>query len=267
MNIDLIEPVQAVLEEVRSVTGKDLEFIARDELPAYARIKMARKDMPSHLVYYRKKHDEIINHLIVHECGHILRTFRCPEDRRLVPFSDRQTMRAALSQIEGEITAVAGSIPGDQLASAVGFWYSGIILQLTNLPPDIMIEKWIHDRFPSLRPIQLKSLQRQHAEAVAVLGEAATSMTPRTILFASNVMNYAFFRVLGLHIGRNFVREYNQTPYLGRGKELAAMTGRDYADSHEGDNLMIDRWAKFLNMTGWFQWRDFEDLPPDYEQH
>jgi hypothetical protein len=29
-------------------------------------------------------------------------------------------------------------------------------------------------------------------------------------------------------------------------------------------NLMIDRWAAFLNISNWFQWRGFEDVPPDY---
>jgi len=59
-----------------------------------------------------------------------------------------------------------------------------------------------------LRPLQLKSLKKQHSESVAGLAETVSRMTPHTILFASNVMNYAFFRILGLHTGQNFVREY-----------------------------------------------------------
>jgi hypothetical protein len=27
---------------------------------------------------------------------------------------------------------------------------------------------------------------------------------------------------------------------------------------------MIDRWAAFLNLTHWFAWRGFEDVPPGY---
>jgi hypothetical protein len=43
-------------------------------------------------------------------------------------------------------------------------------------------------------------------------------------------MNYAFFRLLGLHIGQNLVREYSATNYLIKGKELAATTAKDYED-------------------------------------
>jgi hypothetical protein len=79
-------------------------------------------------------------------------------------------------------------------------------------------------------------------------------------------MNYAFLRILGLHIGRNFVREYSATGYLSKGKELASVTEKDYEDSHESDNLMIERWAAFVNISGWFKWRGFEDVPPGYSR-
>jgi hypothetical protein len=44
------------------------------------------------------------------------------------------------------------------------------------------------------------------------------------------------------------------------------MTERNYTDSHEGDNVMIDRWAAFVNISDWFKWRGFEDIPPNYLQ-
>jgi len=222
--------------------------------------------MPSHLIYYKKKHDEIINHLIVHECGHLFRIFKCPENQRLMPYSDQHIKYNALKTIENEIMALTDFLSEDQIAHIIDLWYNGLIRQVTNLPPDIMIEKWIYDQFPTLRPLQLKSVKKQHAESVAGLTETVQRMTPHTILNASNVMNYAFFRILGLHIGQNFVREYSTTRYIGKGKELASITERNYTDSHEGDNMMIDKWAAFVNIPEWFKWRGFEDVPQDYGQ-
>ncbi len=264
MDIRFIDPVPSVLEEVRRVTGKGIEFIQKENLSTYAALKMARKNMPAHLIYYKKEHDELINHLIVHECGHLFRIFKCPENQRLMPYSDQQIKYEALKQIENEITALANVLTEDQISQVINLWYEGLIRQVTNLPPDIMIEKWIHDQFPPLRPLQLKSLKKQHSESVAGLTETVRRMTPPTILFASNVMNYAFFKILGLHIGQNYVREYSATSYLSRGKELTAITSRDYRDSHEDDNLMIDKWAAFLNISNWFKWRGFEEIPQDY---
>jgi hypothetical protein len=266
MDIQFIDPVPAVLEEVKNATGKGIEFIPKENLATYAALKMARKNMPSHLIYYKKEHDEIINHLIVHECGHLFRIFKCPENQRLMPYSDQKIKYNALKTIENEITALTNVLTEDQIAQVINLWYDGLIRQVTNLPPDIMIEKWIYDQFPTLRPLQLKSLKKQHSESVAGLTETVHRMTPHTILFASNVMNYAFFRILGLHIGQNFVREYSSTRYIGKGKELTSITERDYTDSHEGDNVMIDKWAAFVNISDWFKWRGFEDVPSDYGQ-
>jgi hypothetical protein len=266
MDIQFIDPVPAVLEEVKNATGKGIEFIPKENLTTYAALKMARKDMPSHLIYYKKKHDEIINHLIVHECGHLFRIFKCPENQRLMPYSDQQIKYNALKTIENEIMALTDILSEDQITHIIEIWYNGLIRQVTNLPPDIMIEKWIYDQFPILRPLQLKSLKKQHSESMAGLAETSHRVTPHTILFASNVMNYAFFRILGLHVGQNFVREYSSTRYIGKGKELASITERNYTDSHEGDNVMIDKWAAFVNISDWFKWRGFEDVPPNYLQ-
>jgi hypothetical protein len=29
---------------------------------------------------------------------------------------------------------------------------------------------------------------------------------------------------------------------------------------------MIDKWAAFVNISDWFKWRGFEDVPPNYGQ-
>ncbi len=266
MDIQFIDPVPAVLEEVKNATGKGIEFIPTENLTTYAALKMARKDMPSHVIYYKKEHDEIINHLIVHECGHLFRIFKCPENQRLMPYSDPRIKHNALKTIESEIMALTDILSQDQIAHVIDIWYNGLIRQVTNLPPDIMIEKWIYDQFPPLRPLQLKSLKKQHSESITGLTETVHRTTPHTILSATNVMNYAFFRILGLHVGRNFVREYSSTHYIGKGKELASLTEKNYTDSHEGDNVMIDKWAAFVNISDWFKWRGFEDVPPNYLQ-
>lgn len=265
MDIQFIDLVPVVLEEVKNATGKGVEFVQKEELVTYASLKMAREHMPSHIIYYKKEHDEINNHLIVHECGHLLRTFRCPKNQRLIPYSDQQIKYNALREIENEIMALTKILSDDRLAHIIDLWYKGLIQQVTNFPPDIMIEKWIYDRFPKLRPLQLKSLNKQLAQSVSGLTETVRKITPPTILFASNVMSYAFFRILGFHIGQNFIRRYSATHYIHKGKVLASMTENDYTDSHEGDNIMIDKWADFLHISNWFEWRGFEEIPPDYE--
>jgi len=181
-------------------------------------------------------------------------------------YSTDQMKNNALKKIDNEIQALSGILSADQIGHYTNLLYTGLILQLSNLPPDIMIEKWIYDRYPSLRPLQLKSLNKQLKDSVAGLTEEIRKITLPTILQASNIMNYAFFHILGLHIGLDFTRHYSASPYVEKGEELAAITENNYADSHEGDNMMIDEWAAFVNISDWFKWRGFEDVPADYGQ-
>ena len=103
MSLDLIAPVKEILDKVKQTTAKEIQFVEKDDLTTYAALKMARKDMPSHLMFYKKEHDEIINHLIAHECGHVLRIFSVSEENRLIPKTNDQIKLNALTEIEPEI--------------------------------------------------------------------------------------------------------------------------------------------------------------------
>ncbi len=264
MDIHLIDAVHVILDRVKEETGKSVEFIKKNDLNTLATVKIARRDMPSHLVFYRKTHDNIINHLIAHECGHILRMFAVSEEKRLIPYSNDMLKLKALEQIENEINSLSKILPFEQLSQIVNLWYTGIIRQVTNQPPDVMIERWLYDDYPSLRPYQKKSIEKQLEEGLSGLKDAAKKIIPKTILEASNIMNYAFFRLLGLHFGTNFIRPYNNTPYVNRGKELAAVIEKEYINTYEGDIQMANRWAQLLGLADWFKWRYFEDIPDNY---
>ncbi len=49
---------------------------------------------------------------------------------------------------------------------------SFLIRQVTNHPPDIMIEKWLYNDYPELRPYQKKSIEKQLNESVAGLKDS-----------------------------------------------------------------------------------------------
>lgn len=264
MNIHLIDTVHEILDKVKEETGKSVEFIEKNDLTTFAAVKMARRNMPSHMVLYRTQHDELINHLVAHECGHLLRMFAVPEERRLTPHTDDTLKLKALEKIENEITALSKTIPLEKLSGILNLWYTGIVRQVTNQPPDIMIERWLYDDYPALRPYQKKSIEKQLSQGIEGLNAAVSSITPRTILEASNVMNYAFFRMLGLHFGTNFIRPYNNTQYVNRGKELAAIIEKEYINTYEGDIQMANRWAQLLGLADWFKWRGFEEIPEGY---
>jgi hypothetical protein len=266
MGLQLTKPVHRILEKVKEVTNKNIEFIEKNDLTTYAAIKMARRNMPAHLIFHKREHNELVGHLIAHECGHILRMFAAPEEKRLIPMSNRATKTEALKEIEEDITRMSTFLPFDRLAQIINLWVDGTIRQVTNFPPDIMIEKWLYDEFPELRRCQLESIKKQHQEALSGLKDEVKKITPSKIYDVSNIMNYAFFRIVGYHIKTNFLAPYNQTSFAGRGKELAEYTDKTYLNTYEGDIAMINHWAQYLSLSNWFVWTSFENVPDNYLQ-
>jgi len=232
-------------------------------MSVFAAVKIARRSMPAHIIFYRRQHDEIINHLVAHECGHILRIFGVPEDNRKIPARSRDD-RAVLKEIEGDLKRISAIIPMEELVQVVNTWRNGLVMQLTSYPPDIMIEKWIYDGYAELRPYQLRCLEGQKDQALSGLSRNIQMITPIKIYNASNIMNYAFFSILGEHIGFDLAKPYRNTQFSKKGKQLKKLTIKDYLNTYEGDIDMINRWAEFLRLSKWFEWVSFEDVPGDY---
>jgi hypothetical protein len=264
MSLDLVTDVKLILAEVEDISHKRIEFIEKEYLPTYAGVKIARKNMPAHLIYYKREHGPIINHLIAHECGHIIRIYQAPEEKRVIPSTDDKIKLNALQEIEEDIAKISKKIPFEKLSRIVNVWYDGLVRQLTNYPPDIMIEKWLYDKYPGLRPYQLESIQKQHKDALVGLSDEVRELTPRKIYDASNVMNYAFFRILGLYLGVNFSKPFYDSGFVDKGKVLAKLTEENYHNDFDGDVEMVNKWTAFFELGEWYAWAAFENVPQDY---
>ncbi|MCX5977801.1 MAG: hypothetical protein NTV33_13540 [Coprothermobacterota bacterium] len=246
------------------MTGKGFEFREKRELSSNTPLKLARGGMLAPIIYFNPKHDQTINHLVAHECGHALRMWGVPEEQRLIPKSSEENHKTALLQIVEDIPELAQSSPPEKLVDLINTQYQGLVQQLLSKPPDIMIEYWLYDDFPDLRPYQQISLQRQRINAVRGLDSEISKIATAKIISASNTMSYCYFRLVGLHIGQNLVSPYSGSVYVNRGKELAEITAREYRNDYSGDIAMINRWAAFFELQEWFSWTGFEDVPPGY---
>ena len=265
MNLDLHDSIHKIFEKVKLLTRKDVNLIEKRDLNVYAFVKIARESMAHHLIYYKPEHTGIMNHLIAHECGHILRIYGVEPESRLVPFTNDQLKLQALKDIEPEIQELSRMLPFEGLVEVANLWYAGLIRQLTSYPSDIMIEKWIHDEYPDLRPYQSKSMKKQYDEAVQGLSNRVERMTPHRILQASNGMNYAFFHILEAHFNDNYhLGRYDRSAYAKTGRSLIEVQ-QEAPNDYTGDMIVTRKWAQMLSVDDWFSWRDFEDIPDNYQ--
>lgn len=254
MALELIRAVRTILDRVTEVTGRDIEFVEKEDLPVPAMIGMAGEDSPNHRLFFKKDHDATVNHVIANECGHILRLYGVPEEKRLIPVASQKTLGRYTGEMEADIRRLYQRYPPEKLMNLVMLWYESILYQLTKMPTDIRVEKWIHDHYPDVVPMQLQSLAGQQEKAVATLAVDIRKTMPGRIYDACNIMNYVYFKILGKAFDLDYVASYRFTRYFARGEELISLMEEIKMDSHEGDVLVINTWARYFHFSGWFEW-------------
>jgi len=264
MNLQLLEPVQIILKMVEEKSGKRIAYVEKEFLNMQAKLRLAGRNSTEHQLLYRGEHDETINYVIANQCGHILRIIGADEARRFFPVANNQTMMQYVMDIQREVQRLSSVLDEYHIKNLIALWYKSIVFQLTKMPPDIQIEKWLYDEYPELRTIQMKAIEEQLGSAVQGSAESVRTAMPYKVYHVSNIMNYAFFKILEDHFCRDFVRPYYHTVFLFEGGKLARITEREYVNTHEGDIDMINTWATHLDLTGWFEWKHYSDMPEDY---
>lgn len=255
MPLILIDAVREIIRQVEKRTGKPVEYVEKNDLPISAELRAAQKGDACHRLLYRSVYDEQINYVIANQCGHILRLFDAAVSERYMPVANYRTMMSYIMEMGEELQRLTHVFGPDKIKQMVRLWYEGVIFQVTKMPPDIMIDKWLFDEYPQLRPIQLNCLSRQRQEAVQSLVEDTRKFTPEKIHRVSNIMNCAFFKVLEDHFRIDWTAPYHSTIFIFDGGALAKLTQNEYINNHAGDRAMIDAWAGRLGLTTWFEWK------------
>ena len=261
MALQLVQAVRSILDRVTELTGKSIDFVEKEDLPVLAMLTMAGMDAPHHRLFFKRDHDELVNHVIANECGHILRLYDAPEEKRLIPVASQKTLGSYTGEMEADIRRLYQVYPPEKLMNLIMLWYESVLYQLTKMPSDIMIEKWLYRDYPELLPIQLKSIGAQNEKAVTTLAVDIRKTMPGRIYDACNIMNYVYFTAMGKTFDLNYVEPYRFTKYFARGEELISLMKPIALDSHEGDVLVINLWAKYFHFSDWFEWAPLGEMP------
>lgn len=264
MELKLLNSTQEILNLITDLTGKSFEFIHKPDLPTLAMVKIARENMPLHLIYYKNISPGNIDHLIAHECGHIYRMMSVPSEYRKVPASNMENRQIAMTKIENELFKLSKDIPIEKMSSLFELWFNGIIKQLTNYPVDMRIEQWIYDNYPELRKAQRITVDKQIRENVQALSEKIKKISPAFIYDTSNTMNYAFASFMESLIEKKYTTPYKRTEYPEVGAKLVKFLIKTKDEGYKQDIEIINKWSNLLGLSEWFYWTDFENVPIDY---
>lgn len=265
----LLPETQALLHEIRQATGMPVDIQREPAIRGNGRAVYLAADPSAerHRVLYDPKYERFLDHLVAHECGHIVRVSAASPSERAIPVMTSAHRYDAALQLLPQIEELlnSGVLTERYLEELLPLWLSGTVSQLHNTPADIHIERWLHREFPSLRTVQAASLMSQAREAHEVLGPSIEIFTPPLVWDASNAMNYALMQSAAELFGREaFVQPYRGTHAKLQGRELLAMLDDTPDTGFAGDRELTDRWADRLGLQGWMSWRFLNDLPAEH---
>lgn len=254
--------VQQVLQEARRVIGKEPGLRRVDDLPHGTRAMLHRRSSPGRPweILYRKGEEPVLGHLIAHEVGHLVRLHRVPEAERLMAAAISETRERAARQLLPELAVLlAQGFPGELLPAEFDRWYAAIVGQVVYGPTDLRIEQWVSNRFSKLHTVQRRSLLEEVSRNAPLLEPAVVRMTSPTIYRAQMAMNAA----QACHVARLFQRPEVIEPFkthglADAGERLVQMVFEAPDEGHRSDMAAANRWAKELNLAGWFEWQPLE---------
>lgn len=259
-----LEPsTKAILQLIEEKTGKGFEFIEKPDLSVSASVKIARSFMSSHIVAFKSENYVRLSHLIAHECGHILRYHSVSSDKRIVPGTSKENQDKANYWIEKTGRKKLNKLPPTAVPKLKEIWISGFIRLLTNLPVDYRIETWIYNGYPDLRGAQRSSLDADYSTALAGSSKKIEIITPDVIYNKTNLINCVFYAALDKSLGTTYAKGFKKFCKGKTPEKLMAPLMEDDG-GFEQDIETINEWAEILNVSDWFQWGDFENVPDNY---
>jgi len=264
MDLQLMDSVGQLLAEVERLAGEKIAVAKKPELAAPIDFHLGGRGEPRLVFDYRPHPEADVNFLVANQAGHLLRFFSAPAAARFVSVAGRRTMASFIMETESELERLVAVFSRDQVRRMIARWYQGVVFQLTRMPTDIMVHKWLHDHFPELRRLQIEDIAAQRRQALQSLSPDVRRATPARIYRAANIMNFVFFKNLEDHLHGDFTGPYHETIFILDGAPLVRIMASRREDNHAGDRAMIDAWAAALALDHWYEWQPYESFSSPY---
>jgi hypothetical protein len=267
--LQILPDTRRLLDEIQQQTGRPVEIQPDPSVRGRGRAiyVVTDPDLSRHLVLFDPEQAAHLNHLVAHECGHIVRFAAAEPGERRVPVMTSERRRLASRQLLPELSRlVRDGVPEGAVADVLPTWLSGTIAQLSDTPADVYIERWLWDAHPGLRAAQEASLRAQVQTLQLVHRPVVAAFTPEPIWRASDAMNYALVKAVSrLLQDPSLVHPYGRSDAQRLGDELLEMVDASPDIGLAGDRRLSELWAARLGVGVWLEWRTLDTLPRDFK--
>jgi hypothetical protein len=255
--MEFLTETQNIIKLVEEKSGQKVEVIPDSSLSVLARVKMAKGDIPFHVISYNP-HKGGVDYHIAYECGFILRLLENLPEERYQFAGSVEGKKAVQRTVSANKQLKRMGLPPEAIKQVANQLFDGLMTQLRSLPIGLRIDRWLWDDYPGLRELQKTSIAKQQQDNVQALGPQIRAMAPIKVFAANASMNaaYALFcdRLLGKPL---YFVPYRSAGFQSYGERLVKIWDDIPVDGTH-DREMVDAWARELEIEDWYTWVKME---------
>ena len=260
---DQLHPdVGRIWKDIENLTGRGFLLAPDGTIASYANalVELGEPGSPLYVVRYVPSKEDDLPYFLAHEAGHILRYYRGPPEKRVMPMITEEARQRFRGEFRDDLYRLARKgLPDFVLEDMANIWHEGVVRQVSNFPVDMRIERWLYEGYEGLRPAQRKALKGQLVENLLSLGPSIRASTPKKVFEAAATMNCSFAAYLSwLYRDRNLRRVYSRDTHYQRGERMAKRVWETPDSGLEQDFVTVNRWAEDFGVASWFGWAPVE---------
>ncbi len=248
-----IEASKSIEEKLTAASGKPV-LVQRDpNCSGHASINIASADDAAHVLRYKPAFEPELPYLTAFQCGLALRTINATPTKRFDLTSMPNLQADVQRLVSDHLDQSKSNIPAAMVPQLVAQFANGLGLQLRSMPVAIRVDAMLFDDYPSLRPLQRSSIERQLQEAMQALGPVVKAIAPKVIVDANVGMSTAFAKFWAKCWGEPQVAlPFIAAGYNEIGNQLISLID-SIPNSPDADRELVESWINQLQLGHWFR--------------
>lgn len=182
---------EGIADELHEVDGIDIEYQKDSDSMVYAHLSYAyTTGKGKHIVKYDPEKEHIA-HLMVHELTHLRMMQLARKEGKDMAFTmSDDNLRAFIKKYKRAFEKNLKKLSVDNIEQFMETVLKGLGLQLMNCPLDLLVEQYIFENYPQLRPIQMLSMFKLEQDNInSANNKQVASAFPQDIIKANRIMN------------------------------------------------------------------------------
>lgn len=251
--MNIREITKEIINQLENKSGYQVTILEDPALTTIANIKIARGNLPGHILSYRPSPGLEPDYAICWQCVFAMRMFECPHDQR----SQITSSPLGEKKVEELIQKGIGQklqLPKNQIESLKQQLLSGLITHLRSVPIGFRVVTSLDNHYPELNDLKQQFAEQELKGGVDSLDTRIQKIMPPLIFNSTMFINSAHATFWSKNLNNpKLTNPYRSMGAVFQGQKLLEIAESIPADPIN-DEKLIDGWATYLKIQDWYSW-------------